>query len=180
LRYERESQSRAWPALRDARCLPARAAVDAPAQQIYVAAMLLNKVGDRVYVDRLVKVQVGVNSPCRCDLAAPGFPRCGDNLVVGHALVEVQVRVLSVRFSCGNPICPSRARRVQECSDRARWRIMPSNDTSTADRISGKLLDSKFLTHELEGHPCAIGVLRTHGLFPNSGLERLSSDRCQA
>src|SRR5450756_98404 len=107
-RLREGSRSRAWPALRDrsTHCLLARAAVDALTQQIYVAdvaGILLDKVDDDVArhellavdvdVDRRVQVQVGVDGPGMCDLAAPGVPRFGCDLVVGHGLVEVQVQV---------------------------------------------------------------------------------------
>lgn len=93
---------------RSTHCLLARAAIDALTQQIGVAdvaGILLDKMDDDVARldllavddDRRVEVEVGVDTTGMRDLTAPGVPRFGHDLVVGHGLVEVQAGSSSVR-----------------------------------------------------------------------------------
>ena len=148
-----------------------------------MAGILLDKVNDDVArldllavdVDRCVQVQVGVDGPGMCDLTAPGVLRFGDDFVVGHGMVEVQVRVLlsavekrQLDLSFKDSARPG-VLDPSEVADHAqqrhrRWR----------DRASGELLGGESLALELEGHPVAVEVLRKDGLLAHSGLERLS------
>ena len=149
----------------------------------HVAGILLDEVDDDVArrgvlavdVDRRLEVKVGVDGPGMGDLPAPGLPSFGNDFVVGHGLVEVQVRVL---------LGAVKTRQLDSTfEDSARPGVLDSSEVSDhaqqrhrrrRDRASGELLGGESLALELEGHPVAVEVLREHRLLTPSGLERLS------